>query len=120
MGRVVAAGGVAQERLRTCVRVEVSIDVHECLNTSSCVDVASGVQTECPCPSGRVVVPGCVILERGRPSGRVEATLRVAVERIKTNGCILEAGGETEKRIITLSGALVRIASVRCWENRSG
>ncbi len=42
----------------------------------------------------------------------------VAIERIKTDGRVEAAGCEVEERIVTLSGVLICIASVRCWDNR--
>ena len=42
----------------------------------------------------------------------------VAVERIKTDGRVVAAGCEAEKRIFALSGVVAGIASVRCGRYR--
>ena len=43
----------------------------------------------------------------------------VVKERLKTEGGVLDAGCEAQKRVITLSGVAIGIASVRRWINRS-
>ena len=85
--------------------------------------------------SGRVKIAGCITLERGATvcciavagrikkkrlstDGHVLYTLRVAVERLKTGGCVVAAGGKAEEGLSALSGVFVGIAAV-WWGNDS-
>src|SRR5438270_8408087 len=83
------------------------------------VGVACCVAKERINPVGRVGEAGCVEYERLKTDGRVVVAGRVAIERVKTDGRVVEAHCEAKERTITLSGVAARIASVRCWGNRS-
>src|SRR5436309_85404 len=85
------------------------------------VAVAGCVQIERPTTSGRVTLAGCVECERANTVGRVVDARCVAGERTKTNACIAGARCEAEKGVITFSGIVIWVASVRWWAQlRSG
>ena len=72
---------------------------------------------ECENTVGRVVIAGCVAVERCITVGHVVVASCGGSERGKTIGRVVCAGGEAEKRTIALSGVAVGIASVRCRGN---
>src|SRR4029077_198470 len=103
-GRVVAGGGVAEQRENTVGRVLA----------------AGGVVKERINPSSRVAEAGGVARERESTGGRVLAAGRVVIERTVADCHVAEAGGEAEKGVSAISGVCLRVASVRWRANRLG
>src|SRR5207237_8938 len=66
---------------------------------------------------GRVVAASRVAIKRCLTGGRVEAASCVVIEGFKTDVRVVEAAGETEAGVSSLSRVLAGIASVRCWRN---
>src|SRR5437867_1564540 len=100
------------------------------------VAVAGGVLKERQNPCGRVVAAGCIGVEGVAANRGVFCTDGVIVHRFPTNGRVVEPGGvekegliacrrvvdaacEAKERILTLSGVIAGIASVRWRVNRS-
>ena len=68
--------------------------------------------------NGRVLITDetvdvCIVIQRTCTNGRVIIAACVAIERVETNCCIVQASGETKERIFTFSGVRVRISSIR-------
>src|SRR5207245_1878239 len=103
-GRVMVPGRVVQHRVTTNGRVGEPVRV--------AIERTKTV--------GRIEA-GCVVKKRERTSSRSFRAGGKTMERHKTNRRVVEADCciEAEERLITLSGVLVGIASVRCWVNRS-
>src|SRR5439155_1065629 len=87
------------------------------------VVVAGCVVIERVSTDRRVVVTGCVFIERSITVGRVEVADGGVNERFPTDcrvaGAHAVAGCERVEGVITLSRVAAGIASVRRWENRS-
>src|SRR4029077_1172652 len=95
-GRVCPAGGVTPERFKTVGRV-----------------CPAGVLKERSPPGGRVRATAYVVKKRIKTDRRIVVTGCVVVERFKPIGGVIDARRDAEKRILTLSCVEAGIASVR-------
>src|SRR5262249_604788 len=83
------------------------------------VVVAGQVVMERPHTDGRIFPSDCVVEERLRINGRVPTANLIVHERFKTNGRVLRSGCEIKEGLMSFSGVLVKLVSVRWRANGS-
>src|SRR6266487_97046 len=86
-------------------------------HTGGCVDVAVRVAPKRRRTRGCIEVTLCIALERQVADRRIVDGLCVVIERTKADRRVVEAGCKAEKRIITLSSVVIRIAAAWCGKN---
>src|SRR5207244_10757076 len=101
-----------------CVGVAVRVAPKR-RRTGGCIQPAVCVARKRRRTGGCIEVTLCIALERQVADRRVVDGVLVVIERTKADRRVVEAGCKAEKRIITLSSVVIRIAAAWCGKNRS-